>query len=174
MARGKPLDGSKNPGGKPRIYPEVEALKQRIDDYFNSITINKPRVQYVTIGYEDDEKKIPIVEERPVLNNSGEQVIDTVYFENPSVIGMCLFLGLHKETLRLYEKEEKYFATIKSAKHKIEKYLESELFRGQGQVTGIIFNLKNNFGWVDKQEIEMEVDGKMQIAITGAVKEWGR
>ena len=35
-----------------------------------------------------------------------------------------------------------------------ENYLE-EILLSQGKPTGVIFNLKNNFGWVDKQEIEV-------------------
>lgn len=44
-----------------------------------------------------------------------------------------------------------FFDTIKNAKLKIENYLEKHLVTDNG-VTGIIFNLKNNYGWKDKQE----------------------
>jgi uncharacterized protein (DUF2141 family) len=93
-------------------------------------------------------------EKFPVLNNNGDQVLKTEFFEIPTIIGLSHYLGMTRETLNQYSKDEIFSDTIKQAKEKIEKYLENELFRQQGQVTGIIFNLKNNFGWKDKTEVE--------------------
>ena len=47
---------------------------------------------------------------------------------------------------------EEFSATIKRAKQKVEIHLEQRL--ASNAATGTIFNLKNNFGWKDKQEIE--------------------
>jgi hypothetical protein len=160
-------------GGRPVKFKTCEELKASMDSYFDSITINEPRTAKKLLGYEDAEGKKPIFEDIPVLNNAGEQVIDTKYFKNPSIISMCLHIGITRETLRQYEQNERFSDAIKEAKAKIEEFVEQELYRGQGQVTGIIFNLKNNFGWVDKQEIDQNVKGEMEIKITGAVKEWG-
>lgn len=165
MTKGKPKDGSKNPGGKPKKFTDVEILQEKIDDYFKSITIDRPRTTDVIVGYEDEEKKKPIIETRPVLNNAGNQVIDTVYFENPSIISMAHHIGITRAGLINYEKDEKYFATIKKAKEKIERYLEGELYRSQGQVAGIVFNLKNNFGWTDKQEMDLSVKEMPKIVL---------
>ena len=66
---------------------------------------------------------------------------------------MCRHIGTTRETIREYEMREGYVETIKKAKARVEEYLENELYRKE-QVTGVIFNLKNNFGWKDKQEIE--------------------
>ncbi len=145
---------SANPVGRPSLYSDKEIFAKRVDDYFNSITLDVPRVTLNTIGYEDVEKQKPIYEQVPVLNNDGVQIIDVKYFEHPSMLGLALFLDIHKDTLNEYAKDPKFSVSIKKARQKIEKYLETELYRGQGQVTGIIFNLKNNFGWVDKQETE--------------------
>jgi hypothetical protein len=42
-----------------------------------------------------------------------------------------------------------------------QSYAEKELFRKQGQVTGIIFNLKNNYKWKEEQTINIsELDEK--------------
>ena len=48
-------------------------------------------------------------------------------------------------------KKEEFSDTIKKAKLKVENYLEKHLIT-DSSTTGIIFNLKNNFGWKDKQE----------------------
>ena len=44
--------------------------------------------------------------------------------------------------------------TIKDAKRFIESCLEDKLINGNTTPIGLIFALKNNYGWVDKQEIE--------------------
>ena len=55
-----------------------------------------------------------------------------------------------------YENKSDYSDTIKVAKQRIEKYNAEQLYRTT-QVTGIIFNLKNNFDWKDKREVEHDV-----------------
>lgn len=167
MPRGKPKDGSKNKGGRPRIYTEKELFQQKIDDYFNSITISKPRIETKVIGFEDEEKKKPIFEEIEVLNNKGEQIIDTIYVEHPSIISMSHYIGITRETLNQYKNNPLFSDAIKRAKERIEIYLESELYRSQGQVTGIIFNLKNNFDWKDKNETELSGEIKMPAITIG-------
>lgn len=70
-----------------------------------------------------------------------------------TVTGLCLALDITRETLSEYSKKDEFSDTIKKAKLKVENYLEKSLIT-TGPATGIIFNLKNNFGWKDKQEIE--------------------
>ena len=139
-------ESGKEVGGRPRLYTEKEDLKKAIEDYFNSITITRPKTVKVVIGYEGENNETPIYEDKPVLNNKGEQVYESSYFENPSIIKMAHHIGMTRETLNQYSKQELFSDTIKEAKERIEAYLENELYRYQGQVTGVIFNLKNNFG----------------------------
>ncbi len=126
-------EGSKPPGN-PNIKPRQSTLKthqevqERIDKYFAECEKTK----------------------RPM-----------------TVMGLANALGLHsRKALLNYEKEgynkdlpekEKklIISSIKKAKARIEQYLEENLIKGR-QVVGTIFNLKNNYGWVDKQEIEIE------------------
>ena len=70
-----------------------------------------------------------------------------------TITGLALALDCDPDTLLNYGKKEEFFGTVKRAKLKIEHYLELSLYRPTN-VTGIIFNLKNNFGWKDKQEVE--------------------
>lgn len=80
--------------------------------------------------------------------------------EHPTVMGLALALDCDRQTLLNYQKKEKFFGTIKRAKNRIEHYLELCLYR-PGNVTGIIFNLKNNFGWQDSQEIHQQTSFKI-------------
>lgn len=70
-----------------------------------------------------------------------------------TITGLCLALDICRDTLSEYAKNEEFSDTIKKAKLKVENYLEKHLIT-DSSTTGIIFNLKNNFGWKDKQELE--------------------
>ena len=70
-----------------------------------------------------------------------------------TVTGLCLALDITRETLSQYLKNSEFSDTIKKAKLKVENYLEKRLITDTS-TTGIIFNLKNNFGWTDKQQLE--------------------
>lgn len=88
-----------------------------------------------------------------------------------TVTGLCLFLGVSRQTLINYENENRTFInmsedeirefvdTVKMAKLRIENYAERQLFNAKNPA-GIIFNLKNNFNWVDKQEISSTIEQK--------------
>lgn len=81
-----------------------------------------------------------------------------------TLTGLCLELGVSRQTLCNYENRvttfvgmsdeeiEEFLYTIKRAKLKIENYAEKQLFSGKNPA-GIIFNLKNNYGWKDVQEV---------------------
>lgn len=70
-----------------------------------------------------------------------------------TITGLCIALDITRETLKEYLKKETFSDTIKKSKLRVENYLEKHLIT-DGSTTGIIFNLKNNFGWSDKQQIE--------------------
>ena len=69
--------------------------------------------------------------------------------------GLAYALDMDRRTLLNYSKNEQFFLTIKKAKQKVEQQLEENLYR-LGNNSGIIFNLKNNFGWIDKIESNNE------------------
>lgn len=70
-----------------------------------------------------------------------------------SVTGLAFYLGFaDRQSITDYQSKDEYSFTIKRAKLQIEQYLEEKLLGNN--VTGVIFNLKNNYGWKDKQEIE--------------------
>jgi len=70
----------------------------------------------------------------------------------PTMSGLALSLDVDRRTIVNYSHNSEYFPTIRKAKAKIEAFIETRLYGNN--VTGCIFNLKNNFDWKDKQEIE--------------------
>ena len=70
----------------------------------------------------------------------------------PTVSGLALSLDMDRKSFVNYSKRDEYFPTIKRARERIAVALEQRLYGNN--VTGIIFNLKNNFDWKDRQEIE--------------------
>ena len=88
-----------------------------------------------------------------------------------TVISMCLYLDLTRETLLQYQKLEGYSDAILRAKTMIEGYAEDCLYVAKNP-TGIIFNLKNNWKWHDKTEVittntetkltEAQIDAKLK------------
>lgn len=71
-----------------------------------------------------------------------------------TLTGLACELDTTRELLIEYGKKDAYADTIKKAKLKIHQYAEESLWRGGGITTGVIFNLKNNWGWKDKSEID--------------------
>lgn len=74
-----------------------------------------------------------------------------------TITGLAIALDTDRKTLLNYEDRDEYFPTIKKVKQKVENYAEEKLFNGSN-TAGVIFNLKNNYGWVDKQEIDTKVN----------------
>jgi hypothetical protein len=84
--------------------------------------------------------------------------------EPPTICGLSEALGFEdrRSLLDYLHNKNEFTRTIKGAKRKIEQYLEKRLSQGQN-VAGLIFNLKNNFGWVDKQEINTNLTGNLTL-----------
>ena len=131
----------KNLGGRPLKFKSVDLLEKQIEEYFNKCD----------------------KEERPYTAS-----------------GLALFLDTDRVTLLRWQDEDRYYKelseednkrmcnAIKKAKQMIEGYAEEQLFR-KTNVTGIIFNMKNNWNWADKQEIV--TTGENKIDLSGLSKE---
>lgn len=78
----------------------------------------------------------------------------------PTMSGLAVHLGVDRRTITNYANKDEYFPTIKKARARVEAALERRLYGNN--VTGVIFNLKNNFDWCDKNEIaHTSPDGSM-------------
>ena len=72
--------------------------------------------------------------------------------------GLAYSLDIDRRTLINYGEKESFFALIKKAKAKVQAQLEENALTGKGNATFTIFNLKNNYGWQDKAEVEIRKD----------------
>lgn len=106
---------------------------------------------------------------RPLLFKTPEELQERIdqYFddcdEGPlrpyTVTGLAVALDTDRSTLLRYEKEDEYYDTIKKAKAIIHNYAEESLWKS-GIVAGVIFNLKNNWGWRDQSETDITSGGE--------------
>lgn len=69
-----------------------------------------------------------------------------------TITGLALALDMDRRSIVNYGDKDEFFLTVKKARLKVEAFLEEALH--SGSPAGLIFNLKNNFGWKDKTEVE--------------------
>lgn len=135
----------RNKGGRPLKFKSAKELQQKIDEYFESC--------YEERWVRDDETG----EWKPVYDRHGNIIKDQV---RPfTITGLAVFLGTTRETLLDYEDRDEFSYTIKAAKQRIENFTEEQLFTNRN-TTGVIFNLKNNYGWTDKSEVDTNIGNK--------------
>lgn len=103
---------------------------------------------------------------RPLIFKSEAELNDKIrqYFERCEIkdkpftmSGLALWLDIDRTTLCNYGKKDEYFNAIKRARAIVQASMEEKYLNGEVNVTAAIFSFKNNFGWVDKQEIKQEV-----------------
>lgn len=115
-----------NKGGRPLKFKTPEELEAKIQEYYEWAKDNKKHI---------------------------------------TITGLAWFLDTNRQTLIRYEDEDsellksvdddikvKFRDTIKRAKARIEMECEEGLY-SKNSVVGTIFALKNNYGYVDKQEV---------------------
>lgn len=83
-----------------------------------------------------------------------------------TVTGLAIACDLTRQSLVNYNEKDEFFDTIKKAKAKVEEFLENGAINGSLNTTFTIFNLKNNYGWKDTQNIEADVNNAIEIKVT--------
>jgi hypothetical protein len=115
-------------------------------------------------------KQVPAeIDGKKLKDDAGNDVLTTKFFRKPTISGLCVYAGISRSEFRKLEEEGDAIVReeIKKAKTVIEAYLEERLF--EGNVVGIIFMLKNNFGWKDKTEQDItnkEPIRQIEIVVT--------
>ena len=127
------------PAGRPKKYTRKK-LEKAVKEYFNSISCT--RYARDDIG-------------NPILNDDGEPITYRAYIVPPSISALCLYLDIEKRTWANYAEDPDMAPVVENTKAQIEAYLEEQLTIREKGVQGIIFNLQNNYGWKNKQEVEL-------------------
>lgn len=147
--------------GRPKKY-DGASFERAVEKYFKSITRTKTAEERVPTGKKDSDGH-EIFEFREILNDSGKPITYTEYVVPPSVTALCLFLGIHRDTFSEYSGKEEFSDTVTRARGRIEAYLEEQLLAGK-KVQGVIFQLKNNYGWKDQRELELGKETRESMA----------
>jgi hypothetical protein len=117
--------------GRPKKYTDAEDMQVKIDAYFDSC--------YQYMDEKDSEGKVNKVK---------------VQIRPLTITGLALALDMDRDSLLNYQEDPNFFGTIKKAKMRIHNFAEEQLFTNRN-AAGVIFNLKNNYGWKDKNETEL-------------------
>lgn len=125
--------------GRPLKYKTAEDMQKVIDKYFEDCD------NYHFKTYDENGNEIYKHAPKPY-----------------TITGLALALDLCRQDLLNYQGKKEFHDTVKRAKQRCENYAEEQLFR-QGNCAGVIFNLKNNYGYKDKQEVEAEVSQTIKV-----------
>ena len=113
--------------GRPPKYKTVQDMSRVIELYYLACKVHKTE----DLSLLDD------------LNDEDLLIVNDIEDIVPTISGLAYTLGMSTEALRNYEGKEEFLATVKRAKQRVEMSLEQRL--AGNNVTGAIFNLKNNF-----------------------------
>lgn len=127
--------------GRPLKYKTVEELQAAINEYFD---------------YCDNRIK-------HVYSPKSEAVIEIIDPAPYTMSGLALAMGVDRKTLLSYSKKDEFLPTVKAARERVHQDVETRLM--EKNATGAIFNLKNNFDWKDKTELDQNNSGEQKIII---------
>lgn len=111
------------------IFPSAKALEQACKNYFDAC----------------DSEII-----KKVISKSGKEL--EIYTRPYTLSGLALHLGLGRTQLVKYSFHDVYGDVILWARTKCENYVEEGMLVGRLNVLAAMFNLKNNYGWKDKED----------------------
>lgn len=122
--------------GRPLLFKTPKELQSKIEAYFDYCENYSVKTE----------------------NKGKDNKIEVTESKQPkrfTIAGLARWLGCDRRTLVDYSERDEFLPAIKGAKLRIEEQLEECLYGNN--VTGIIFNLKNNYGWKDKSEVDNNV-----------------
>ena len=75
---------------------------------------------------------------------------------------LCLWLKVSKDYISEKVKDERFSETIKQIRLEVENNIEEWILQGSYNPTSWIFNLKNNFDWKDKTEVDTNISWELK------------
>ena len=141
--------------GRPMKFQDIDELRAMILEYFKNAAPHwEEQTEY--IDRRDPKSGKIIIEDGKVVQDKVVHKVKTK--QKPlTVTGLAVALGTSRDVLLDYEttyseKYPEFSNTIKEAKEQIKAYAEESLFGTN--TAGVIFSLKNNWGFKDKYETE--------------------
>lgn len=162
-----------NKVGRPLKFKTVKLLETAIEEYFKGCW---EEVWYEKAKHDDsgkpilDAKKKKVMEWVQEFDRVGNAVLKMV--RPYTITGLAVALNTSRRTLLDYEEKPEYSHAIKKAKDICENFAEEGMFKGTIPAIPGIFNLKNNYGWRDKTEVEHsgEIEGSRIYNIINQVQ----
>jgi len=111
---------------------------------------------------------------RKCLFNSPEelQMLFDKYFDECNkkdkvytMTGLAMYLGLTRKTLLQFQGKKQYKKMIEDAKEKVRQFIEDRLVNSKQNTAGLIFWLKNNAEWEDKNYLSGDKSEPIRIVI---------
>lgn len=134
--------------GWPGKYRNGEMLAKAVEAYFASISRTVEALEEYDTG-EKDADGHAIYASRPILNDAGERIRYLEFVVPPTVGGLCAHLGI---TLRTWDefcdrdRHPEFYDIAEQACRRMRAWREEQLLTRR-DVRGVIFDLKNNFGY---------------------------
>ena len=117
-----------NKGGRPFKFTDPDKLDAQIEDFFVWCNKNKKIPTVTGLAVHLDTDRLTLLHYENSLDDPSYDKLD-------------------------YDVKVRLINSIKRAKQRVESEYEQALFNKSSAV-GAIFTLKNNYKWVDKQEVE--------------------
>ena len=152
-------------------YKALE-LEDKVDEYFRRCRRTKPVTEQVPMLEEQedgqwkvvtDDRGKPILLERSVQTDLGEPMRAEEYLIPPTITGLCLFLGISRETWSKYSKDKAKSRICERAKMTVEIYLQHKLLEKDSS-RGAQFALEHNFGWKERKEVSADEETRTALA----------
>jgi len=166
--------------GRPRIYRTPKALDRAVRAYFDSISYYEPVEKELRLMRQDRNLKAevpvldryghPILSRAIVFTQDGAPAQRLCWIEPPSLEGLCLQLGISKQTWANYEKREEFLETTARARGRIEEFLIQRLDSGKG-TSGAAFRLQCMHGWSVKHA---ESNEPVTVLLAGDMEDFAR
>lgn len=128
-----------NKVGRPLNFKSEKELEKKIQAYFD------------------------MCDSRMVEEIRGNEVVSVNRPRPKTITGLAVALDTNRQTLLEYQAREKFADTIKRAKAIIEEDCVMNALDGKQDKTMSIFNLKNNYGWKDQSQMDVNATGSLTI-----------
>lgn len=145
---------------RPMKFETAEELERAVEAYFASISYQEPAVVATPTGEVDEKGRIQwktkmLTECTGDPGAIGKPVTVTKWLKPPNVAGLCLYLGISRDTWWRYAKKPEFRDTAERARLRMEDYWAGKLETKASK--GAAFALENCFGWKGNWKSRQEI-----------------